>query len=184
MTAKQTPPIPLVRMGREDTEPVAYACGKCGIVRASEFHAQRCCDWKTCKCGGENARGYSVCKECRRKSQIARELAVFEKAEKRSISDWDEEAPLYDENADKYIRYFDDADDSDAPYLYATKLREVSVTIDDIHRMLEGILCEAAGANWLPFRTFGEVKSLNGYSSEVIYTAAEPQQQPLPLKVG
>ena len=32
------------------------------------------------------------------------------------------------------------------------------------------IVCENVGANWLPFRPFHRIKSIKGYSTEVIYT--------------
>lgn len=78
----------LVKRGSDEV--VALYCGKCGLVyRISESHlAEACCQPIICSCGKPAPKGWTICDECRRANDEAKEKALFEKAEKVVLKDY------------------------------------------------------------------------------------------------
>jgi predicted nucleic acid-binding Zn-ribbon protein len=178
--------LTLVVQGRE--KPVALACGKCGTVYGlgDESGAARCCEPYQCsECGTETRRYHTICDSCRGARRREREREQFEAA---TVIPFDARAGemLYDEEHDRWITDFEDAEDSDPPtrYAYATTPRRLSMdagqTIEDAieggeHH--EGAYDEVSDAETAELQAFldgwcertGIVSHLPDYSRVVLF---------------
>jgi len=66
-----------------------WACGECRIVAHTKEQAEKCCKPYQCKhCGVECKKYWTVCDDCRRKADRAREEQRFEKATKITPGLW------------------------------------------------------------------------------------------------
>lgn len=94
-------PIALVNKTKPDAEPLAYACGKCGIVFGpdQEELARQHCRPNICECGAKcDQQYYTRCSACMQKKARERQQSLAEKAQKISHVDYD--APVFVEDAE------------------------------------------------------------------------------------
>lgn len=121
-----------------------YHCEKCRIVHRIKQLADECCLPRICECGAECQQYYTVCDDCRRKKDIAKERERFEKAEKVTV--WD--GPVTDPHGDRYGRNLDellellDYDEADPPE-YVWTCHERPVCVLDYGRIIESATGDA-----------------------------------------
>lgn len=124
-------PIALVNKAKPDAEPLAYACGKCGLVFGPQYEdaARQHCWPKVCECGAEcDQQYYTRCSACMQKKARERQQDLVEKAQKVSYIDYD--APVFVEDeeghpvgcregffmsVDEAIEWLGDEDPKDVP---------------------------------------------------------------------
>lgn len=82
------PVLELTLKGAEDV--VAVACGTCRRVAPNRTMAQNCCGPNACrKCGAECERSWLSCQDCIQKESAAKEQALYDKAIKVHVADYD-----------------------------------------------------------------------------------------------
>jgi len=127
---------PLVK--QDDTEIVAWYCGKCGIVTDTEGKAAQCCKPYACShCGRKTPRYRLICSSCSHDIRNKKERERFEKAEKILAADYGEEPVFYDDacvmgGIESVIESCED-DGIDPPrYVWATSSRYFKLDLDDL----------------------------------------------------
>lgn len=83
---------------KESKETTVWKCGICGKLHWNKTSADACCQDRTCaECGKVLSKNtyYIVCDECRAKKVKAKELELFEKADKYTIEEYMEKFPNY-----------------------------------------------------------------------------------------
>jgi hypothetical protein len=121
-----------------------YHCEKCSVVHRTKQLADECCLPRVCDCGAECPQPYTVCDECRRKKDIARERSRFDAAEK--VKEWS--GPVCAPHSDRYGRNLDellellDYDESDPPE-YVWTCSERPVCHLDYGSIIEGATSDA-----------------------------------------
>jgi len=148
-TETKSAPIPLVRQGMEDTEPVAWACGDCGTVRQTEPEALHCygCTVAICACGETCDRGWTACRPCRAAETATQRRKRAEAAEVLTAEEWHacrkDMEPLTDGEDYFFDGFFDYSDEPplvDAqgrPYLWRTTWTPMRLGVADVEAMLE-----------------------------------------------
>src|SRR3990167_1515228 len=114
-----TPVLPLLVAGREPRTVVAYACGKCGVVKRTEVEAAQCCEPRICECGTEIAENYyTACSKCRAIKEAASAEAKYAKAKKIRLADYETEwlycdccEEYYSDSSELFDRHADDGTD-------------------------------------------------------------------------
>lgn len=72
----------------KDNKPAGvFYCEKCRLVYPSKERAESCCKPNLCKCGKECPTYWTICDSCRKESEIEKEKARFEAAEKVATHD-------------------------------------------------------------------------------------------------
>jgi len=119
-----------------------YHCEKCRIVHREKQLADECCLPRICECGAECPQYYTVCDDCRRKKDIARERARFDAAEK--LTAWS--GPVCEPHGDRYARNIDellDLLDEDETPEYVWTCSERPVCHLDYDSIIEGATSDA-----------------------------------------
>lgn len=75
-----------------------YACGKCHQFWGGEQKlADECCGQRICECGTTiTEKHFTVCAECRAKREVEREAALFEKATKVTLAEYEHEVVYWE----------------------------------------------------------------------------------------
>ena len=131
--------LPLIVDGREPRTVVAYACGKCGVVRKTEAEASRCCEPRVCACGTGIAETYfTACSKCRASQEATRAEAKHAKAKKIRLADYELEwvycdccEEYYSDSSELFDRHHDDGTDLPS-WAWACEKKILSLNASDI----------------------------------------------------
>lgn len=133
-TTNAAAPIECVQKGGDPEKTVVWACGKCKLAKTSKEDAIECCSpWVCDDCGKDAVTYRTLCDECAKKKQWAKDQAVYDKAQKVMLSeyagDW-----LFCDRCDEYHpdvdSLFDAHDDDDDLPTWAWGTTEQGFTLD------------------------------------------------------
>lgn len=100
-------------VGKADSfEPTGvWFCDKCKVVHRSEREANQCClNYQCNRCNQDTgSRMWLVCEECRKKEELQKEKARFDKAEKLTV--WDDWVYCEGHGRDGYCESLDELKD-------------------------------------------------------------------------
>lgn len=130
---------------------VAWACGKCRLVRGNSSDADQCClPWKCLSCGNTTRRQYwTSCDSCVSAKAKRNEVERYAKAEKVLDSEWN--GPVYVEQWGDYFASIPEMHDSEkwaGPGNIERPLRVYTCAVVKFEIDIDGAL-DTARNNWL-----------------------------------
>lgn len=103
------PALALVLQNKPDTEPVAYACGTCHVVKTSEQDARECCAPRYCDtCGQRLTEKFSGCFPCGNKEFLERLEARKNRSRQVTVAAYTGPDFFFDARDSECVGGFDD----------------------------------------------------------------------------